>query len=131
MCCWRFVNQCVEARRLRFQHQNPPLRRCNLAFVSCYERWRCERRHLAPGRRSEERRVGKECRSRWAPYDIGLGIPAEPLFRSSSTKTHPYDDAISRLSVAMKDGVVKGVIWHQGESDSGPDRARASVTRPA
>ena len=23
---------------------------------------------LAPGSRSEERRVGKECRSRWSPY---------------------------------------------------------------
>ena len=25
-------------------------------------------RLLAPGFRSEERRVGKECRSRWSPY---------------------------------------------------------------
>src|SRR5436189_185770 len=33
--------------------------------------------------RSEERRVGKECRSRETAYEIGLGIPAEPLFRSS------------------------------------------------
>ena len=24
--------------------------------------------HLLPSRRSEERRVGKECRSRWSPY---------------------------------------------------------------
>src|SRR3712207_7668075 len=24
--------------------------------------------HVAPHRRSEERRVGKECRSRWSPY---------------------------------------------------------------
>ena len=28
-------------------------------------RWRSER---ADGTRSEERRVGKECRSRWSPY---------------------------------------------------------------
>src|SRR3989475_1383052 len=28
--------------------------------------WR--RRHVAGGARSEERRVGKECRSRWSPY---------------------------------------------------------------
>src|SRR5436309_1352096 len=37
--------------------------------------------------RSEERRVGKECRVRWlqkTAYEIGLGIPAEPLFRSGS-----------------------------------------------
>src|SRR5260370_26231352 len=25
-------------------------------------------RHAAPAQRSEERRVGKECRSRWSPY---------------------------------------------------------------
>ena len=25
-------------------------------------------RNLAEGKRSEERRVGKECRSRWSPY---------------------------------------------------------------
>src|SRR2546422_4752067 len=28
----------------------------------------CVDRHLDAGRRSEERRVGKECRSRWSPY---------------------------------------------------------------
>src|SRR3989441_2659436 len=33
------------------------------------ERRALSRRHLASGRwRSEERRVGKECRSRWSPY---------------------------------------------------------------
>src|SRR5205807_6800123 len=31
----------------------------------CQPWFRC----AAPGRRSEERRVGKECRSRWARYD--------------------------------------------------------------
>src|SRR5438034_7386271 len=37
--------------------------------------WRSDRHEVQsdgtqrlPGRRSEERRVGKECRSRWAPY---------------------------------------------------------------
>src|SRR5258708_38068142 len=27
-----------------------------------------DQRHVRPDRRSEERRVGKECRSRWSPY---------------------------------------------------------------
>src|SRR3546814_94982 len=36
------------------------------------------------------------------------------------TKTHPYDDALVRIKEAMKTGVVKGIIWHQGESDSRP-----------
>ncbi|WP_170827247.1 sialate O-acetylesterase [Arcticibacter eurypsychrophilus] len=34
------------------------------------------------------------------------------------TKTFPYDDAIKRAREAMKQGVLKGVIWNQGESDS-------------
>src|SRR5436189_42560 len=38
-------------------------------------------------KRSEERRVGKECRTRETAYEIGLGIPAEPLFRSSRQNT--------------------------------------------
>jgi hypothetical protein len=33
------------------------------------------------------------------------------------THTHPYDDAIARIKQAMQSGVIKGVIWHQGESD--------------
>ena len=38
-------------------------------------------------------------------------------------KYHPYDDAVERLHIAMHDGVVKGIIWHQGEADSREDRA--------
>lgn len=34
------------------------------------------------------------------------------------TKTFPYDEAIKRAREAMKQGVLKGVIWNQGESDS-------------
>ena len=38
-------------------------------------------------------------------------------------KSYPYDDAVKRLRVAMQSGVVKGIIWHQGESDSKEERA--------
>lgn len=34
------------------------------------------------------------------------------------TKSHPWDDAIARAKVALKDGTLKGILWHQGESDS-------------
>jgi hypothetical protein len=34
-----------------------------------------------------------------------------------ATKTHPYNDAINRINIAMKTGTLKGIIWHQGESD--------------
>ena len=35
-----------------------------------------------------------------------------------STKTHPYDDMLVRLRTARKIGTLKGILWHQGESDS-------------
>ncbi|WP_020530700.1 sialate O-acetylesterase [Flexithrix dorotheae] len=34
------------------------------------------------------------------------------------TKSYPYDDAIKRIEEASKKGVIKGFLWHQGESDS-------------
>ncbi len=37
----------------------------------------------------------------------------------SITKTHPYDDAMARIKEALKHGVLKGILWHQGESNSG------------
>lgn len=40
-----------------------------------------------------------------------------------ATRTHPYDDAEKRIVAAMANGVIKGVIWHQGEADSQADSA--------
>jgi hypothetical protein len=34
-----------------------------------------------------------------------------------ATKTHPYDDMLKRIQEAQKAGVLKGIIWHQGEAD--------------
>ena len=39
------------------------------------------------------------------------------------TKTHPDDDAIRRAKVAMKNGELKGILWHQGEGDASKDKA--------
>ena len=39
------------------------------------------------------------------------------------TKTHPYDDAIRRTKVALKNGELKGILWHQGEGDASKDKA--------
>lgn len=39
------------------------------------------------------------------------------------TKSHPYDDMLKRCEVALKAGTLKGILWHQGESDSNPNRA--------
>jgi hypothetical protein len=42
----------------------------------------------------------------------------------NQTKSHPYDDAVVRAKAAMQDGVIKGIIWHQGESDSKPEKVK-------
>lgn len=31
---------------------------------------------------------------------------------------YPYDDAVKRAKLAMQQGVLKGILWHQGESDN-------------
>ena len=42
----------------------------------------------------------------------------QPGAFDQATSTHPYDDAVQRITHAMKHGRVKGMIWLQGESDS-------------
>lgn len=39
------------------------------------------------------------------------------------TNSHPWDDAIRRAKAAMAVGELKGILWHQGESDSKPELA--------
>ncbi len=39
------------------------------------------------------------------------------------TKSPPWDDAIKRAHVALQKGTLKGILWHQGESDSTPTLA--------
>lgn len=47
----------------------------------------------------------------------------EPGAVDRVTQKHPYDDMIERLREAMKSGVIKGIIWHQGEANSTPERS--------
>lgn len=47
----------------------------------------------------------------------------EPGGFHPGTKTHPWDDAISRARAALKAGTLKGILWHQGESDANPKLA--------
>ncbi|HEX5398929.1 MAG TPA: sialate O-acetylesterase [Verrucomicrobiae bacterium] len=42
----------------------------------------------------------------------------EPGAYFDQTDSHPYDDAIQRAKLAMKQGTLKGILWHQGESDA-------------
>ncbi|GGF14331.1 sialate O-acetylesterase [Hymenobacter cavernae] len=51
----------------------------------------------------------------------GSGIAVwQPGAYYEATKTNPYDDAIARAKLAMQTGKLKGIIWHQGETDSNP-----------
>ncbi|TDG37505.1 sialate O-acetylesterase [Pedobacter changchengzhani] len=45
----------------------------------------------------------------------------QPKGYDSETKKYPYDDAEKRIIEAMKTGTIKGILWHQGESDSKPE----------
>ena len=42
----------------------------------------------------------------------------------ATTNSKPYDDAIKRAGIAMKQGILKGILWHQGESDSNESDAK-------
>ena len=58
------------------------------------------------------------------PCAVG-GTPIEhwlPGAYDAATKTHPYNDAVERIKFAMQYGVIKGIIWHQGEANSKPEQ---------
>lgn len=54
----------------------------------------------------------------WGGSPIKVWQPGEKYFDA-----HPYDDALFRVRIAMQTGVLKGILWHQGESDN--DSAKA------
>lgn len=65
------------------------------------------------------------------PCAVG-GTPIEhwvPGAYDQATNTHPWDDAAERITAAMKYGTIKGVVWHQGESNSSPERAKIYLTQ--
>lgn len=79
------------------------------------------------------RTFGKTLADRDPSITIGLvpcaagGSPIsswEPGGYHGQTKSHPYDDALKRTKIAMKKGTLKAVLWHQGESDSQPEKAK-------
>lgn len=66
------------------------------------------------------------------PTAVG-GSPIEswlPGALDAATGTHPYDDAVARIKIAMQSGVIKGIIWHQGESNSNrPEQVKAYLAQ--
>ncbi|MFA6086854.1 sialate O-acetylesterase [Mucilaginibacter sp.] len=60
----------------------------------------------------------------------GTAIDAwEPGGYDKATNTHPYDDAVIRIKEAMKFGVIKGVIWHQGEANSTAEQSKTHLNQ--
>lgn len=57
--------------------------------------------------------VGGTSITRWLP---GVQDPV--------TRSFPYDDAVRRARLAMRDGTLQAILWHQGEADRG-EAARA------
>jgi hypothetical protein len=54
----------------------------------------------------------------------GSGIEAwTPGAYFADTQSHPYDDALARARAAQQVGTLAGIIWHQGETDSSPERS--------
>jgi pimeloyl-ACP methyl ester carboxylesterase len=54
------------------------------------------------------------------PCAVG-GSPIDswmPGALDKATNTHPWDDAMKRAHLALSSGTLKGILWHQGESDS-------------
>lgn len=60
----------------------------------------------------------------WGGSPIKVWEPGAPYFNA-----HPYDDAIRRARIAMQQGVLKGILWHQGESDNDSVRAAGYMAR--
>lgn len=43
----------------------------------------------------------------------------------SVTRSYPYDNALNRAKLAQSIGKITAILWHQGESDSYPDRCNS------
>lgn len=48
-----------------------------------------------------------------------------------ATNTHPFDDAVVQLKKALASGQLKGIIWHQGEADSSPEKRKDYLAKLA
>lgn len=71
----------------------------------------------------EMAKANTEVRIGLIPCAVG-GSPIDtwkPGGYHKQTETHPWDDMENRLKIALKKGKLKGILWHQGESDSNPE----------
>lgn len=62
--------------------------------------------------------VGGSAITSWVPGGI-----------HQETGAYPWDEAITRAGSALRTGTLKGILWHQGESDSGNAASLAYADR--
>jgi len=62
--------------------------------------------------------VGGSSIDRWVPGKL-----------HEQTQIHPYDAMLQRAKVALTQGTLKGILWHQGESDSSPKGSKVYEER--
>lgn len=60
----------------------------------------------------------------WGGSPLRVWKPGEKYLHA-----YPYDDALIRTQRALKDGVLKGILWHQGESDNDSVRSATYLNR--
>lgn len=60
----------------------------------------------------------------WGGSPIKVWSPGAKYFDN-----FPYDEAVARAKVAMQSGVLKGILWHQGESDNDAKRAAVYLSK--
>ncbi len=62
----------------------------------------------------------------------GSGIDDwQPGTKHEQTGIYAYDEMLARVKEAQKRGTIKGIIWHQGESDSSPGKKDAYAAKLA
>lgn len=55
----------------------------------------------------------------WGGSPIKVWSPGAKYFEN-----FPYDEAIARAKIAMQKGELKGILWHQGESDNDAGKSK-------
>lgn len=62
----------------------------------------------------------------------GSGIDDwQPGTKHEQTGIYAYDEMLARVKEAQKRGTIRGIIWHQGESDSSPEKKDAYAAKLA
>lgn len=60
----------------------------------------------------------------WGGSPIKVWSPGAKYFEN-----FPYDEAVQRAKIAMQNGKLKGILWHQGESDNDAKKSAVYLSK--